>query len=67
MHTRTYKWYYMDEEKKNPIKQTSNISINGLAVSTESDEEYYRYLGVDEYTSSNGTCNKSQVTEEYFN
>ena len=44
--------------------QSSNISINGLTISPISNEECYRYLGMDENISYDGTCNKKCVIRE---
>lgn len=50
-------------KEKNAKIQISHISINDLTARLVSEDEWYKYQGVDEYTSYNGDCNKTRITK----
>ena len=48
------------------VDQTRNMDINGLSISPISNDECYKYLGIDENVAYVGAVSKARVTQEYF-
>ena len=52
--------------EKRIIKTSSSLNINHLTIQPVADGDSFKYLGIDENITYNGTLNKEKVSKEYL-